>query len=61
MGALDLQHEGIVDEIDTGLTTRLIDTGDGRAAPAMLTHDVKHRALIQHRVRNIGLAVTVTG
>jgi hypothetical protein len=60
VGSLDLHHEGIVNDIDTGLPTGLINAGDRRAAHAMARHEVKHRPLIQHRVHGIGLAVHVT-
>ena len=35
VGSLDLQHEVIVDDIDTGLPTSLINAGDGISRAAM--------------------------
>jgi hypothetical protein len=61
MWPLDLQHEVVVKNIDTGLPTSLMNAGDRRAAHDMAMHDVKHRPLIQHGVSGSGLSVNVTG
>jgi hypothetical protein len=56
---LDLHHDGLVDDIDTGLPTGVIDAGECSAAHPMAAREAEHRPLIQHGVRGMRLAIGV--